>query len=77
MKNGSRTAEKTFQKMIEQFPDDRDVYFFLGKVYLENHKYQQAIKVFEDLLSRQTDSAALVHVELGNIYHASEGLRTS
>jgi tetratricopeptide (TPR) repeat protein len=54
--------------MIERFPDEKEGYFYLGKVFVEDEQYDKAIEIFRNLLERKGESAAQAHVELGGIY---------
>ena len=59
--------EKQFEEMVAEFPDSPMAYFSLGKVYLENRKYTQAVKVLEEALKLDPDYAAAM-VALGDAY---------
>ena len=47
----------------------KEGYFYLGKVYAEDKRYDKAEEIFKKLVEKGTDTSAQAHVELGGIYY--------
>jgi TolA-binding protein len=58
------TREQTFQKLVNDFPESPMGHFSLGKLYLEQRRYQDAVKSLENAVRPEPEYVAAL-VSLG------------
>jgi uncharacterized protein HemY len=59
--------EEQFKQMVAEFPDSPMGHFSLGKLYLEERRYAEAVKSLEEAIRLDADYAAAM-VSLGDAY---------
>lgn len=71
-KNDFESAEQSLLKIIEKDPGNKDAYESLGKLYIDQEKFADAVEVYEHLTSRHPENdnffsrLAKVHFNLKN-----------
>ncbi|NOY57799.1 MAG: SpoIIE family protein phosphatase [Calditrichaeota bacterium] len=66
-----KEAISAFQEFIDEYPEDKDAYTFLGNSYFRDRKYNEAARVYEKLINFDHDNVN-ARENLGVVY-ASQG----